>query len=82
MAIKGAEDYDQAQQNEMNMLNDIDAMVKETLKNKGRALNLNKFLMLKLQVLLIVVQNTVRHHTHIALLIHMLHFDHFQKLGH
>ena len=33
MAIKGAEDYDKAQQNEMNMLNDIDAMVKETLKN-------------------------------------------------
>ena len=33
MAIKGAQDYDKAQQNEMNMLNDIDAMVKETLKN-------------------------------------------------
>ena len=33
MAIKGAEDYDKAQQNEMNMLNEIDSMVKETIKN-------------------------------------------------
>jgi len=33
MAIKGAQDYDKAQQNEMNMLNEIDSMVKETIKN-------------------------------------------------
>ena len=33
MAIKGAQDYDKAQSDEMNMLNDIDSMVKETLKN-------------------------------------------------
>jgi len=33
MAIKGAEDYDKAQKDEMNMLNDIDSMLKETMKN-------------------------------------------------
>ena len=33
MAIKGAQDYDKAQLDEMNMLNDIDAMVRETVKN-------------------------------------------------
>ena len=30
MAIKGAQDYDKAQQNEMNMLNDIDSMVRDS----------------------------------------------------
>ena len=33
MAIKGAQDYDKAQNDEMNMLNEIDSMVKETIKN-------------------------------------------------
>lgn len=33
MAIKGAENYDSARTDEMNMLNDIDAIVKETVKN-------------------------------------------------
>ena len=72
MAIKGAQDYDKAQQDEMNMLNDIDAMVKETLKNKGRALNLNKFLLLlTLLTLLMEIQTMERDHTHIALSIHI-----------
>ena len=33
MAINGAEDYDKAKSNEMNMLNDIDVMVREIVKN-------------------------------------------------